>query len=265
MNEEQELKVKKKSFKEYLRKILLVVCVIVFLYSGYQLLTIYLDYQKIDNQNEEIRKVYTERVDTPESKGYAIIAWQELLKKNKDVVAWIEIPDTNINLPVLQGETNDTYLRHTIDKKYSIGGSIFVDSNNKEPFVDNNTIIYGHNMKNDSMFSDLNEYLDSNYVTTHPYIYMYLPNGTVSKYKIISAHKIDAYSDLYTFHIENWATYIQKVLENNTLSVEFDQTNQQPLLMLSTCATYDIDDPSRVVVHAVLQQSGMDPKTEKME
>lgn len=255
----------KKKVKEYLRRIILVICIGVFIYSGYNLVAILLDYQKIDNEYSKLRDVYVERIDDKAEDQYMIVDWQALSNKNNDVIGWIDIPDTNINYPVLQGETNDTYIRSTIEKKYSIAGSIFVDSNNKTPFVDLNTVLYGHNMKNDSMFSDLNEYLDGTYVNEHPYVYMYLPDGTVNKYKIVSAHKIDAYSELYQTVISDPKTFYQKMLDGNTMNVEFAQDGTTPLLMLSTCATYDVDDPSRVVVHAVLEKSGINPKTEKMQ
>lgn len=235
-----------------------------FIYSGYNLAKILLDYQKIDNEYGDLRDTYVERVDTKDKNSYMVVAWDQLLKKNKDVVAWIDIPDTNINYPVLHGETNETYIRHTIDKKYSIAGSIFVDSNNQKPFVDLNTVIYGHNMKNASMFSDINKYLESDYGAKHPYVYVYLPDGTVSKYKIVSAHNIDGYSELYNTAVTDLTTYYPKMLEGNTLNVEFAQDGK-PMIMLSTCATYDVDDPSRVTIHAVLEKEKIDPKTEKME
>lgn len=256
---------KKGKIKEYLRRVVLVICVCVFVYSGYNLISILLEYQKIDNEYSQLRDVYTERIEDKRDNQYMVVDWQALAKKNKDVIGWIDIPDTNINYPVLQGETNDTYIRSTIENKYSIAGSIFVDSNNQNPFTDFNTVLYGHNMKNDSMFSDLNEYLDETFVDGHPYIYIYLPDETVSKYKIVSAHKIDAYSELYQTSVNDTKSFYQKLMEGNALSVEFSQDGKTPLLMLSTCATYDVDNPSRVVVHAALEQSGIDPKTEKMQ
>lgn len=256
---------KKRNYKEYIRKIVLLVCIGVFIYSAYNLINILLTYQKIDNENNDLRDTYVEIVEANNDKSYMIIAWDELKKRNEDVVAWVHIPDTNINYPVLKGATNDTYLRHTIDKKYSIAGCIFVDSNNVTPFEDDNTIIYGHNMKNESMFSDINKYLEKDFGKEHPYVYIYLPDGTVSTYKIDSAHEIDGYSDLYTTTITDRSSFYKKMLEGNTLETEFNQDSTSPMIMLSTCATYDVDDPSRVVIHASLEKSRIDPKTEKME
>ena len=264
VEEQKPSKVKKQNKrKDIIRKIILAICIVVFIYSAYNLITILLDYKKIDDEFNDLRNEYVENVD--QKSQYMNINWQELLTRNSDVIGWVAIPDTNINYPILYGETNDTYIRTTIDKEYSIAGSIFVDSNNHNPFVDLNTIMYGHNMKNDSMFSDLNEYLDSEYGKTHPYVYVYLPDGTVSKYKIVSAHKIDAFNEIYNLSNSDTTSFYQNILKDNTMSVEFDQDGTTPMIMLSTCATYDVDDPSRVVIHAQLEQRGIDPKTKKMQ
>lgn len=257
MKREKTKEKKKKGLKDYLRLLLLTVCLCVFVYSGYQLLSIFLEYENINSSYAGLRSDYVMEDD----KG---IDWDKLLKRNPDVIAWIKIPDTNIDYPVLKGETNSTYLRHDIDKKPLIAGCIFVDAGHTEPFVEPNTIVYGHNMKNDSMFSDLLEYLDPDFATKHPQVYIYLPDGTMSKYKIVSAHDVDARGEIYTINLPNLDNYYPHVLEGNVLNVAFEQ-DQSPMITLSTCKTYDVEAMSRVAVHAVLEESGLDPKTEKVK
>ncbi|MFV0395642.1 MAG: class B sortase [Coprobacillaceae bacterium] len=253
-------KKKKKGIKDYLRLLLLTICLCVFVYSGYQLLSIFLEYENINSSYAGLLDEYVVEED-----GYHIINWEELLARNPDVIGWIQIPDTNIDYPVLQGETNDTYLRHDIDGKYLIAGCIFADAGHGAPLEEPNTIIYGHNMKNDSMFSDLLEYTDDpKFVESHPTVYMYLPDGTVSKYKIVSAHEVDAREDVYTLNLPNLDDYYQHVLEGNVLNVPFEQDNS-PMITMSTCKTYDVEAMSRVAVHAVLEQKGINPKEEKMQ
>lgn len=259
---EHKVEKKKKGLKEYLRLLLLAICLCVFIYSGYQLLNIFLEYKHIDNSYAGLRDEY---VVEEEEEGFHIINWEELLNRNSDVIGWIQIPGTNIDYPVLKGETNKTYIRHDIDGKYLIAGCIFVDAGQTAPFVEPNTIIYGHNMKNDSMFSDLLEYTkDPEFVKTHPYVYMYLPDGTVSEYQIVSAHDVDARGDVYTINLPNLDDYYQTIMEGNVLDVPFEQ-NQSPIITLSTCKTYDVEAMSRVAVHASLARVGLDPKTEKMK
>ena len=260
---EETKKEKKKKGKDIFRRIILVVCVVVFVYSSYNLLSIYYDYYKIDQSYGNLRTEFIKN-DNDKNK-YLIIDWDSLLKRNPDVIAWVSIPGTNIDYPVLKGETNDTYLRHDIDHKYSIAGCIFVDANNANPFTDLNTVIYGHHMKNGSMFSDINDYLDADYVKDHPNVYIYLPDGTVSKYKIVSGHKIDATDTLYNTNVQDIKEYYQKMLSGSVFNIEFDQEAKQPVITLSTCATYSLTDTSRAVIHAVLERKGIDPKSEKIE
>jgi sortase B len=248
---------KKKGFKDYFRLLVLTICLCVFVYSGYQLLNIYLEYQHIDNSYADLREEYIVK----EEKGF-VIDWDALLKRNPDVIAWVKIPDTNIDYPILKGKTNDTYLRHDIDGNYLIAGCIFVDAGHPAPFQEPNTIMYGHNMKNDSMFSDLKEYLEPSFVTEHPYVYVYFPDNTVNKYKIVSTHDVDARSDIYTVNLPDLTNYYPLVEEGNVLDVPYEQ-NQAPMITLSTCKTYSVEAMSRVVVHAVLEEAGIDPKTVK--
>lgn len=249
---------KKKGFKDYFRLLLLTICVAVFVYSGYQLLNIYLQYRNIDKAYDALLEEYVEDND-----GFHIIAWDDLLERNPDVIAWIQIPNTNIDYPVLQGDTNDTYLRHDIDGNYLVAGSIFVDANHSAPLEEPNTIIYGHNMRNSSMFSDLKEYINPEFVKDHPYVYIYLPDGTVSEYQIVSSQEIDAYSDIYMVNLPNLDTHYTKIMDGNKLDVPFEK-DQSPMITLSTCATYDVDNTARVVVHAALQRSGINPAMEQM-
>ena len=154
--------------KKAIRYILLTVCVCVFCYSAYNLIQIYLNYKKIDDDYGEIAKTYTEE-KVEEKESYLQINWDELLQRNKDVKAWIQIPNTNVNYPVLQGETNDTYIHSDIDHNELSAGSIFIASENEDPFNDFNTVIYGHNMKNGSMFNNIKSYTDQSFADEHPY------------------------------------------------------------------------------------------------
>lgn len=249
---------KKKGVKDYFRLLLLTICVAVFVYSGYQLLNIYLQYRNIDKAYDALLEEYIEDND-----GFHIIAWDDLLERNPDVIAWIQIPNTNIDYPVLQGDTNDTYLRHDIDGNYLVAGSIFVDANHSAPLEEPNTIIYGHNMRNSSMFSDLKEYINPEFVKDHPYVYIYLPDGTVSEYQIVSTQEIDAYSDIYMVNLPNLDTHYNKIMDGNKLDVPFER-DQSPMITLSTCATYDVNNTARVVVHAAMQRSGINPAMEQM-
>lgn len=249
--------------KKIIRNILLIVCIAVFCYSAYNLINIYLNYKEIDDKYEEISDEYTEPVE--EGDSYLSINWDELLARNSDVKAWIQIPDTNVNYPVLQGKTNDTYIHSDIDGNELSAGSIFIASENQNPFQDINTVIYGHNMKNGSMFNNIKSYTEQDFANEHPYIYIYLPDGTVSQYKVISAHIISDQSVLYNTNITNAEDFYKEVLNGNDISVDFEQDTTKPVITLSTCTSGGGENGKRNVVHAVLERSGIDPQTEKMK
>ena len=148
--------------KEKIRKLLLVICTCVFVYSAYQLASIYFEYNKIDQdtdnlleefvevvvdnnepKNEETKKEEPKKVDPLDR----VINFDSLLKRNSDVAGWIYIPDTNIDEPLVKGKNNDSYLHLTVNKNKSIAGSIFIEETNDRNLEDSNTIIYGHNIK----------------------------------------------------------------------------------------------------------------------
>ena len=249
--------------KKAIRYILLTICVCVFCYSAYNLIQIYLNYKKIDDDYGEIAQTYTEEPEEKES--YLQINWDELLQRNSDVKAWIQIPNTNVNYPVLQGETNDTYIHSDIDHKELSAGSIFVASENENPFNDFNTVIYGHNMKNGSMFNNIKSYTDQSFADEHPYVYIYLPDGTVSQYKVVVGHIIPETSVLYNTHIVDTASFVQEMVKTSSINVDFDQSQVQSVITLSTCTSAGSESGKRNVVHAILQRKGIDPVKEKME
>ena len=247
-----------------LRRIVLLICVCVFCYSAYNLGSIFLEYKQMDDSNEEIEETYVTE-NTEDSKSYKIVDFDALLARNPDVKGWIDIPDTNVSYPILQGETNDTYIHSDIDKKEFRAVSIFIASENANPFVDLNTVIYGHNMKNGSMFNNIKSYTDQSFADEHPYVYIYLPDGTVSRYKVVAAHIIPEQSVLYNTAITDIQSFYQEMLRTSDISVDFDRSANSPVITLSTCTSAGSESGKRNVVHAVLDKSGINPATEKME
>lgn len=110
-----------------------------------------------------------------------------LWEQNKDVYAWITIPGTLVDYPILQHPTDDEYyLNHTIDHVKGYPGSIYSESIHPKDFSAANTILYGHNMKNDTMFGSLHDYENAAFFEEHPYVYIHLPDRTLL-YQIFSA------------------------------------------------------------------------------
>ena len=128
-----------------------------------------------------------------------------------------------------------------------------------------NTVIYGHNMKNGSMFNNIKSYTDQSFADEHPYVYIYLPDGTVSQYKVVVGHIISESSVLYSTQIVDTASFVQEMVKTSSIKVDFDQSQVQSVITLSTCTSAGSESGKRNVVHAILQRKGIDPVKEKME
>ena len=234
-----------------IRRILLVVCLAVFLYSAGNLLNIGYKYHKLDSDNNKLQeKVVTEvKQDSPLDRK---IDFNQLKSINEDIIGWIYIPNTNIDYALLKGKTNDTYIHTNYEKKYSFGGSIFLDEDNNESLTDSNTIIYGHNMKNGAMFANIKKFADHDYFINHPEVYIYLPDGSINVYSVYSTKIIDATSDYYLKDID-YASYVANAKSSAKQSRDVDTQNGAPLLLLSTC--YAPDTTTRSVLFARLEKN----------
>jgi len=105
------------------------------------------------------------------------IDFNALWEINKDIYAYIEVPGTDISYPILQSKNdNSYYLNYTIEGIKGLPGSIYTENYNSKEFGDRNTVIYGHNMKNGTMFAQLYNYSDTKFFNENQYIYIYLPD-----------------------------------------------------------------------------------------
>ena len=148
---------------------------IIFLVSSHILMQNHKDYEECQTSLQELKKeVIKKKKDTEE------IDWERLKNINKDVVGWIKIYNTNINYPILQDTEELYYLNHTYKKMYNRNGSIF--TLDKNLLRNERTIIYGHNMENKLMFSELERYMNKNFFENHQKFNIYTEN---KKYEAI--------------------------------------------------------------------------------
>ena len=122
---------------------------------------------------------------------------QELQKINPDVCAWLTVDGTKIDYPVVQGTDNEYYLKHTFKKTEHVAGSIFLDKDNSPDFSNRKTILYGHNMKDGSMFQGLHKYESESYLQEHNKVYLYLPAVETLTYTVIKCGYVKADSDTF--------------------------------------------------------------------
>ena len=161
---------------------------------------------------------------------------------NEDIYAWIYIPDTAIDYPVLQHPTDNTYyLNYNLDGSRGYPGCIYTEDYNKKDFSDPVTVMYGHNMKDGSMFAGLHKFVDNEYFTEHPYVYVYTPDGMLV-YQIFAAYEYTDQHLLYTYDFsdkEIFAKYIEKVKDTRSMGAIIDEEvevdTESHILTLSTC------------------------------
>ncbi len=182
--------------------------------------------------------------------------WASLYKENKDIYAWIYIPGTQVDYPVLQSATDDTYyLNHNIDGSYGKPGCIYTEKINSKDFTNYNTVIYGHNMKNGEMFGCLHDYEDETFFDENPYVYVYTEDKTYV-YEIFAAYTASNAHILNTNDFstqEGFADYLDNVVYNKALVGNFREgarvTSDNRIITLSTCTS---NSSKRWLVQAVL-------------
>ena len=171
-----------------------------------------------------------------------------LKSKNKDIVAWIYSEGTPINYPIVQSKDNDYYLRRLLDGTYNQGGTIFMDYRNNKNFEDYNTIIYGHNMKNNTMFGTFINYKNQEYFNEHPYIYLFTEN---KKYKIelFAGYVTSSKNDIYKFpqNINTNEKLIKIAKEKSTFKSNTNVISEDKIITFSTCS-YDFEDARYVLL-----------------
>ena len=175
---------------------------------------------------------------------------------NEDVIGWIWIPDSRISYPILQGEDNDFYLNHTWRKEENAVGSIFLEWQISDDFSEFNTIVYGHNMKDKSMFSQLHNYRDIRFRDAHPYVYI-LTDAGVYRYEVFSCYQAEVESDTYQFGMQWDKTkqeYIDRAIKKSKIKCKITPAVTDRILTLSTCSGLGgvLGTENRWVVHAYL-------------
>ena len=248
-----------------IKKILIPLCVVLVLaLGGIGGFAIYNSQKEPEGPKEadpvKAEELYVETRDTAVEGDAADpymtqVDFKALRELNPDVYAWIKIPGTNIDYPILQssGEEIDYYLDWTRDGKYGLPGAIYTQKYNTTGFMDTVTVIYGHNMgKTGTMFTELHKYEEREFFDANPYIYIYLPSGRL-KYQIFAAVAFDNRYILGSYNFsdsEDVSKYISELKACFQGNVNDGADIRNPIITLSTCITGSPEQ--RWLVNAVL-------------
>ena len=246
--------------------LILGIAVAIFIFSAYKLISIYSEYHKGDKEYDNIvedaieiqasKEEETEKEEQgqkPKVHASLKVDFEKLKKVNKDIVGWIQFDEPEkINYPIVRGEDNDKYLTTTFEGKKNSSGAIFMDVLNAGDFSDRNTFIYGHNMKNGSMFGQLRKYKTKDYYEQNPYFYIYTPDGKEVKYQIFAVSVVEDTSRSYTRFFNNDEEYLDylnylKSIAGYDTGVEL--TADSKIISLSTCT--NVSETQRLLVHGV--------------
>ena len=202
--------------------LIILICIIAFSFSFY---IIFNDFQEKEQSNKDTENLIKETIIVNEKTEEKNIDWDKLKEINKDIIAWIEIPDTIINYPILK-DNNLYYLKHSYNKKYNSNGSIF--TTNKNPFEEFETLLYGHNMKNGSMFSTLDKYMDENFLYTHQKFKIYTPNENYEA-TIFSVYSIGVNTESNNIKELNFEERIDYYKKASKITIKADEKITQIL------------------------------------
>ena len=243
-------------------------------FNCYKLFTWDKDNKKIEKLGEELVKIANptpeedegELINPPESKEsdywYYIkfpfynVDFTELLKKNADTVAFINVPNTNINYPIVQTKDNNYYLSHAFDKSRNDAGWVFMDYRNKSDFSDSNSIIYGHGRLNKTVFGSLRNTLTPEWQNNKD---NYVINVSTLKanyvYQIFSIYTIEqeAYYLTNNFQTKKKKEEWLKTMKSRSfIKLDVDLSSDDKIITLSTCEN---NYGNRIVVHGKLIKS----------
>lgn len=248
-NTQKQPEQKKKKKSDVLLTIALIVAIAVFCYAAFNLYHIYTEYKKgTDEYNQIEEMAVTERdADSAEVAGPSAqikppieVDFDKLKSVNEDVVGWIYVdalPDTSY--PIVKGKDNQTYLHQTYEKNYNFAGTIFVDYENSGDFSDCNTLVYGHNMKNGSMFGHLKKFREDDKLYKQDKYFWILTPERNYRYEIITAYTTGVNSDTYTLFKgpgEEFEKYLETIKGYSEIQTDdTDLTIKDRIVTLSTC------------------------------
>ena len=279
-------KTNRKKKKSPVFLIIIIACIAVMAFAAYNLIRLQLEYKEGRDEYEGLQQYATvktagetaardadgEKASGKESASGDAGAEEEtapivphmkcpievdfapLKEINRDVIGWIYVGAVDVSYPVVQGKDNDYYLHRTFMNTENFAGSIFMESANKPDFSDPNTILYGHNMKDQSMFAKLRLLTDEEKYKNDPYIWILTPEHTY-RYRMFSLHRVSYDGPVYTLFSgpsKLVTDYISECAADSLVPLDISDANEKSrLITLSTCTAADTE---RYAAQGILDQ-----------
>lgn len=241
--------------KEFKTKVISIILILIFIsilvISGFKIIK----YFKDAKDNEKILNLISEDIQVQESVGEGTqpkysIDFASLKEKNSDTVGFLKVNGTDVEHMVVKGIDNSYYLTHNFERNYNNAGWPFVDYRNILDGTDKNIVIYGHNMKNNTMFGTLKNILTKEWQENNENRFItFITEGKEEKYEVFSVYQIEeeAYYLTTDFSNMDFQIFIDTLKSRSTYDFNVDIANTDQILTLSTCAN---NNKYRIVLHA---------------
>ncbi len=273
--------VRRNRIGDIVRILLMVIALGVFCYSGYMLYTFYKEYKRGSDEYDNLESSYASKesenlealeddaaqavegrelvnvVEEGEEIGLPVMSspinFKELRAVNPDIKGWLKLSAVDISYPLVQGEDNDYYLHKTFEGEDNIAGCLFINYENEPDFTDTNTVVYGHNMRNGSMFGKLKKFREKGVFEKSKYFWIFTPH-LIYQYRIFSGMEVAKTGLTYQteFRGDEYKKFLQTAFENSLLeNSDVSVTEKDRVVTLSTCTG---DEATRFVIIGKLSQ-----------
>lgn len=241
--------------KRFIRKTLIIIFSLIFIYCSYNIIK-YIKSSKAneilieDLKKEVVVDSYKNEKNTNNNENKKI-NFDKLHEINNNIKAWIYLKDSIIDYPIVKGNDNNFYLNHSVDGKYNPNGAIFIDYRNNDNFEDIVTYIYGHHMKNNKMFANLEFFKKQEYYDSHKDMIICTKNNNY-KLELFAGFTTKDGANIYNYINSKSNQEIVKLSKSKSdFKANVDINNEEKIVVLSTCS-YDFEN-ARYVVLGVLR------------
>ena len=248
-----------------MKKIIIIILAVVACVSAFKIFQITSEYRAGETSYDTLKQYVIEPSTDNDSSHQAeqpdttpvqpIIDFDELSVINGDVVAWIRLDDSEIDYPVVRGENNDYYLNHLFNHQYNSSGCIFLDYRNHVDFSDKNSVIYGHHMKNGSMFAGITKYKNQAFYDEHPVFHLYTPQANY-EIEIFAGYVADVRDNAWDVDFideADFSGWIDEQIQKSMFHSDVTPSAKDKIVTLSTCS-YEFDN-AKFVIFGVLRNS----------
>lgn len=244
--------------KELIRKVLIVVCAIAFIFSAYKYIEPMIIVDKSKKKNENLKEEVIDKKDDENSKytgdfAHIDVDFEKLTGQNPDTAGWLYIPklEPTFSYVLMASKDNRDYLVNDFDHQPSEAGVPFIDMNCSKDLTDFNTVIYGHYTPNHYLFGALYDYMSGKKHENFPYLYIYMPDGKVNIYEIFGAHEVYI-NNTTMFYMGDFSdTYKQKYIDEVKSKSRFDfgvNPTVEDKFVTLVCCTEAVDKTMRYTV-----------------